>query len=362
MIEPTVQVYITSLAGHRSRYVRTLLEHTATDAPVLEIVTFDGTSHLPAQTRVRVEDGRPGPIRRGRAIVRAIRRAEDRQLLLLDGDASAVELLTIVLAPLVFSQLRISTLIMRPPTRWRAPTTTSALRSNLKLALLRIALSTGRVSVHPLDDLTGTWSSSVTDRHLKNLQAVTDPVDLRPGDLPVDLPADLPRPWTLCPGRLVARKNLGLILEAWDHRPTPEGTLILAGDSDATTRSLLGKRLAEPLPGVWWLDRWLEEDELDRLVVESDVVLLLHDNAAPTRNLGKALAAGTPVIGTRIPQFERLGPDYSVTTIDLSVDALTDALARHVQPPRRGPGPGEAGSPARFAGVLLGVSTDGPDE
>ena len=359
MIDRIVQVFVASLAGHRSRYVRTLLEMSEAEGPALEITTFDDPAELPAGTAVHREAGRPGLLRRALAVARSVRRAQDGRVLLLDGDASAVELLTLVLAPMLSRRLELSTLIMRPPTRWAAPITASEVRADLKLRALRLATFGTRVHVHPLDDSPGAWTDAVAGRWLRALTPAVDPIEIRPGARPEDLPADLPRPWCLCPGRLMARKNVALLLEAWNHTPPPAGTLILAGDSEPALRPTIRRGLAEPTGTICWLDRWLAEEELDRLVVDSDVVLLLHDNPAPSRNLGKALAAGTPVIGSRIEQIQRLEPRQGVTSIATDLDSLLGALERHARRAERGRPSIDVGSPEDFARLLLGRRASG---
>jgi glycosyltransferase involved in cell wall biosynthesis len=158
-------------------------------------------------------------------------------------------------------------------------------------------------------------------------------------------------------GVMSMRKNAPLVLDA-----------VLAGSSDAdlVIAGLVKPDVAEWLAGldaatrtrVVVRDGFLANDVLDRYVAAVDVVVIALTNNGPSGIMGKALAAGVPVVsaGSQVRARELAatggGEPAELTVADLAatIDRVLATDPGRTRPSRVPPATG-----AGFAAVLLGV-------
>lgn len=81
---------------------------------------------------------------------------------------------------------------------------------------------------------------------------------------------------------------------------------------------------------VEFLDTYMEEDELERLVAESDVVVIPYDSHDQISSgvLTEAVAAGRPVVATRFPHAVELLGGGAGLTVSHDSEAMAGAIAR----------------------------------
>ena len=159
-------------------------------------------------------------------------------------------------------------------------------------------------------------------------------------------------------GVITVGKNPALIWEAHagprHRRRPPAGGF----DGPLRLRTGLGRSLRPPTDEVIVRDGFLPDDELDKLVAAADVVPLAMTYNGPSGIMGKALAAGVPVVtaGSKVRARELVATDAGETA-ELTRDALASAiermLARDPSTPRRNTVP--PATAEEFARVLLGL-------
>jgi hypothetical protein len=129
-------------------------------------------------------------------------------------------------------------------------------------------------------------------------------------------------------GLIDARKSVPLVYAA---------TLASADDADLLVAGVLQEDVAEWLDGqpAAALDRMilrrrhLANDELDQLVAACDVVSVVQLNKGPSGIMGKALAAGVPVVtaGSKVRARE-LDVTRAGIAADMTAASIADALGR----------------------------------
>ncbi len=129
-------------------------------------------------------------------------------------------------------------------------------------------------------------------------------------------------------GRLVSQKGLDVLFRALSNlRDQHDWTLTIAGEGplkDELARAAQGLRLSERIV----FRGWLERDHLPAVYKDADVfVLPSRDEGMPNAML-EAMAAGLPVIGSRVSGIEEVVTDnYNGLLIEPDdADALTNAL------------------------------------
>jgi glycosyltransferase involved in cell wall biosynthesis len=175
----------------------------------------------------------------------------------------------------------------------------------------------------------------------------------------LDLPAE--RSLVGIFGVMSMRKNAPLILDA-----------ILASESDA---DLVIAGLVKPDVAAWLdglapeiraritvRDGYLDNDLLDRLVAAVDVVIIALTNNGPSGIMGKALAAGVPVVSAgsevRARELEATAggesAELTVPSLAAAIHRVLDADPAHARRSSVPPATAE-----EFAAVLLGVDGAG---
>jgi glycosyltransferase involved in cell wall biosynthesis len=129
----------------------------------------------------------------------------------------------------------------------------------------------------------------------------------------------------LCFGRLLAYKGLDLLadaLTALGPREDLEVRVVGTGPEGPELAAL------RALPSVTVENRWVPEDEVGALLAWSDALVLPYREASQSGVAAAALAAGRPVIATRVGGLvEQLGNRPGVTLCDPTGPAVAEAIS-----------------------------------
>ena len=162
-------------------------------------------------------------------------------------------------------------------------------------------------------------------------------------------------------GLIDTRKSVPLVYEA-TNASDPDAKLLVAGVVLDDVGSWLDSQPEGFLDRMLLRRRHLENDELDQLVAACDVISVVQLNRGPSGIMGKALAAGVPVVtaGSKVRARE-----LAVTRAGLAADMTVDSIAAALRELYRWPpdAVGASGIPLpttdAFAERLLGVGPDG---
>ena len=158
-------------------------------------------------------------------------------------------------------------------------------------------------------------------------------------------------------GVITVGKNPALVWEALQAGGI-DADLLLAGSLTPEVADW-ARSVAPTLHGeVLVREGFLPDDELDKLVATADVVPLAMTHNGPSGIMGKALAAGVPVVtaGSKVRARELLATDageVAELTRDGLAAAIERVLARDALAPRRNTVP--PATAEEFARVLLGL-------
>lgn len=98
-------------------------------------------------------------------------------------------------------------------------------------------------------------------------------------------------------GRIVPYKGLDLLLRAYaDIRQTHQARLVIAGEGDLKSF----KKMLDNLPDVEILNRWIPENEIEKIFFQSDLLVLPYTSASQSGVIPIAASFGLPVIATRV--------------------------------------------------------------
>lgn len=163
-------------------------------------------------------------------------------------------------------------------------------------------------------------------------------------------------------GAVDARKNPPLILEAMTVAGL-DAMLVVAGGFDDEVRAWAAGLDETDRARVFLRDEFLDNDVLDRFVASVDVVPLALTNNGPSGIMGKAQAAGVPVVtaGSRVRAREVEATGTGIAC-DFTAASLGDAMRRAVRGEVVGVGDGTTlgeVSADEFAMTLLGVDDQG---
>jgi glycosyltransferase involved in cell wall biosynthesis len=177
-----------------------------------------------------------------------------------------------------------------------------------------------------------TWKSvdrfiALTDRiaaHLRDYGIPADRIEIKPNGLPDPGAPDPLGDGFLYAARLSPEKGLGLLLDAWRRHPDGAlGQLRIAGDGELRPRA---ERAAAERADVTYLGI-LDRAGMAAVRRDSSVVIAVPtwQDVLPTVIL-EAMAAGRPVLGTRVGGIPYLLGDEAGWTVEPEPDALAAAL------------------------------------
>jgi glycosyltransferase involved in cell wall biosynthesis len=367
---PTTILVEPNPGGHRWQAVATVAAVAARTSDVL-ILTSRGGSADPAfqeyvgHLDLRVEEPFSAVIPPTREIAREVAaacRAETvDKVVLMDADQALKRWW--YAAPREFGMKRrprVVFMLTRYPaklklTDWvgwklRVPKTTLALAAMASGTLHRVAGFAGR------DDMSTGWivkrarDPEVCSAHSRDRAALR---------AELGLPAD--RRLVGIFGGVSERKNARMIWEAM-QRHSVDADLLLAGALSPGVAAWVDSVAPTAHGRILARDGFLSNEVLDKLVASVDVVPLALTNNGPSGIMGKALAAGVPVVtaGSEVRARELLATDGGEVA-ELDVESIGAAIARVFDrepdaPRQRNVPPATA---EEFAESVLGVSRSG---
>lgn len=162
-------------------------------------------------------------------------------------------------------------------------------------------------------------------------------------------------------GAIGERKNAAMTLEAILAADL-DADLVLAGGFDDVVRAWYAGLPEDQRARVFARDEFLANDELDRFVASVDVIALIMTNNGPSGIMGKALAAGVPVVtaGSMVRARE-LAATHGGEAADFSVDSIGAAIGKVLR--GESPTPDDSAIPLataeQFVMTILGVDESG---
>lgn len=321
--------------GHRFQYVRHVAELAGRDGEVLlltirgaragaEFATYLGDVELEVE---ECFDGIRPPTRELAEAVAALARAQPiGTVLIMDADQALKRWW--LEAPRAFRDLavrpRVVFLLTRYPARlplrdglgWRHRLAKGslALLATARGVLDRTLTLAGR------DDLaTGWFVERVRDPAICSAHS-RDRAELR---TVAGLPGD--RKLVGIFGVIDARKNVPLVAAAC--RQLDGVDLVLGGSLSRELAAWLRALPPEHRAGIHLREGFLDNAEIDRLVASCDAVAIAQNNNGPSGIMGKALAAGVPVVSAgSVVRARELAATGGGVSVDLAESALADGI------------------------------------
>lgn len=96
-------------------------------------------------------------------------------------------------------------------------------------------------------------------------------------------------------GMLGRGKHVDTIVDAWQHSPVPDTSLVFVGEASEDMHSLL-LRAAKKIPSLCYIPGRATDDDFDRLIEGADAVIALYRYSASSGVVLRALAMGTRVL------------------------------------------------------------------
>ncbi|HEY2165750.1 MAG TPA: hypothetical protein VGH01_01175 [Jatrophihabitantaceae bacterium] len=127
-------------------------------------------------------------------------------------------------------------------------------------------------------------------------------------------------------GVISDRKNVPLVAAAL-RRAAPDAQLLLAGSMDPDVAAWLQSRPAAEREAIRVYEGFLSNETLDLLVAAADVVVIAQNNNGPSGIMGKAVAAGVPVLsaGSKVRARELAALDAGLNA-ELDAESVAAAL------------------------------------
>jgi glycosyltransferase involved in cell wall biosynthesis len=167
-------------------------------------------------------------------------------------------------------------------------------------------------------------------------------------DLPVVPRAPGPRR-LLCFGRLLPYKGLDLLAGALASLDAAVSVRVVGSGPESPSLDAL-----RACPGVTVENRWVPETEIGALLAWSDALILPYRDASQSGVAAAALAAGRPVIATRVGGLrEQLAGAPEVVMCEPTVESLSRAIGLWVDTPLQIPRPADAAAAWRRAATAL---------
>lgn len=181
------------------------------------------------------------------------------------------------------------------------------------------------------------------------------------GRQPPDARAEGP-PRLLCFGRLLPYKGLDLLAEALASLPSEAAISVRVVGSGPESPALQALRACR---GVTVENRWVPEPEIGALLAWSDAVILPYREASQSGVAAAALAAGRPLIATRVGGLgEQLSRAANAMLCEPSADSLAGAINQWLETPMPIAPPADAAAAWRKAvgSLLLSIGTALPQK
>ncbi len=167
-------------------------------------------------------------------------------------------------------------------------------------------------------------------------------------------------PRLLCFGRLLPYKGLDLLAGALESLPPDAGIAVRVVGCGPESPALEALRRCR---GVTVENRWVPETEVGALLAWSDAVILPYREASQSGVAAAALAAGRPVIATRVGGLrEQLSAAPQVVLCEPDADSLARAIGLWLEAPMQLLPPADAAAAWRRAvgDLLLAIGTAMP--
>lgn len=332
---PTTILVEPNPGGHRSQSIAAVAEVAGRTSAVLVLTSRGARQHPSFQEYaghldLRVVEKFDSLVPTGRQIARDVadlcRTEEVDKVVLMDADQALKSWWHA--APRAFGMRRrprVVFMLIRYPARqrvtdwvgWklRVPKALLALAAMASGSLHRVAGYAGR------DDLSRGWIV----RRVRDFEVCTahsrDRAILRSE---LDLPGD--RPLVGIFGGVNERKNVPLIWQALHHCAI-EADLLLAGGLSPAVAEWLNALTPADRSRIHVRDGFLSNEVLDKLVATADVVPLAMTLNGPSGIMGKAVAAGVPVVtaGSEVRAREVMALDVGAVA-DLNAESIGRAI------------------------------------
>jgi hypothetical protein len=306
-------------AGHRLAYVAAIAEAARRDDHRATLLTTEGVLgsqefdlHLSELVRqgdlgVEVVPGLPKVRELRTAVCRELRAG--RRCVVPEADR---HLALLLVARLSARQGRLVIILMRPPN----------LRGGRRSALAALAKISLLALVRPLRGL-GVRALLLSDAMRSRSPAwprwlgwtgdpVGDPADLFTGSSATPPPelASTNQPFVAVAGILDERKDLALVLEAWEGAVRGGGgaSLVLAGRVHANARGVKGWMR----PNVTLIDRHLSDGELHWIVRHAKAMIVMYDGGRASGIVNAAAATGTWIIAPHTSRLCQVASEHGL--------------------------------------------------
>ena len=359
-----VVILAPTMDGHRFNYVRILL--AACDrrgAPVTVLTTAEGREEFVAKN-----EGGPAPYweilepgsDRLRALAETSRRLGASLVVVPDGDHLAFDLAR---RGRWHGRGELRILVMREFAQPGARPALARPKTLLRKSLFRFVDALPGVRLFILGSALLVEGDAGGRRGA--FARVPDPIEFEPSErvrqaLRAEAGLEPATYWFAIAGWLDERKNIPLVLAALrsasDLVDRPVGLLLAGRQNESVRTAVAGHARAEHV-ALAQLDRHLTSTELDSAISLADCLVLAHSNEGPSGILGKAAAAGKPVLaaGARTLRTDCATMGHAENWVELEPQALAGAMARLVITPSSGQV--QVAGPETFAATLLGPVT-----
>jgi glycosyltransferase involved in cell wall biosynthesis len=161
----------------------------------------------------------------------------------------------------------------------------------------------------------------------------------------------------LCFGRLLPYKGLDLLAEAVASLPADAAVILRVVGCGPESPALDALRACR---GVTVENRWVPEAEIGALFGWSDALILPYREASQSGVAAAALAAGRPVIATRVGGLrEQLSGSRQAVLCEPDADSLARGIQLWLETPAQVPAPADAATAWRQAvsALLVAIGT-----
>jgi glycosyltransferase involved in cell wall biosynthesis len=332
--------------GHRFQYVSHVVGRAVTRGDVVLLTSTGAASSTEFQTYLgdapikvdeRFTDIYPPTAEMVDAVVEYCASGDVETVFVMDADKSLKRWWRDAAGPMrrLARRPKVVFLLTRYPARLSPFDRIGWMHRIAKGSLSLLAMSTGTlsrvVSLAGRDDMgKGTLVKLVRDpaicgAHSRDRASIRDSLDL---------PQD--RKLVGIFGVISDRKNVPLVAAALELG-APDAQLLLAGQLEPDVATWLEGQPQQTKQRIRVFEGFLSNDVLDLLVAASDVVVIAQNNNGPSGIMGKAVAAGVPVLsaGSKVRARELAALDAGLNA-ELEVTSLAGGLRELLSGAHRG--------------------------